>query len=198
MLNGGNNIISNAKEEIWKPVKGYEGFYEVSNLGRIRSLDRTVNCVHNSVAIKKGKILKLSTIPKGYLCAHFSKYGKSKSIEIQRVVALAFIPNPNNLPCVNHKDEDKTNNKVDNLEWCTYKYNNTYGTRLEKSAKKHINGKNAKTVYQYSLDEKFLNEYPSCAELKRLYNYDASKISECCRGLRKTAYGYKWKYIKEE
>ena len=112
----GDNIISNAKEEIWKPVKGYEGFYEVSNLGRIRSLDRTVNCVHNSVAIKKGKILKLSTIPKGYLCAHFSKYGKSKSIEIQRVVALAFIPNPNNLPCVNHKDEDKTNSFITPLE----------------------------------------------------------------------------------
>ena len=100
-----------------------------------------MNCGHNSIAIKKGKILKLSTRPKGYLCAHFSKYGKSESIEIQRVVALAFIPNPNNLPCVNHKDEDKTNNKVDNLEWCTYKYNNTYGTRLEKSAKKHTNGR---------------------------------------------------------
>ena len=85
-----------------------------------------MNCIHNSVAIKKGKILKLSTRPKGYLCAHFSKYGKSESIEIQRVVALAFIPNPNNLPCVNHKDEDKTNNKVDNLEWCSHDYNINY------------------------------------------------------------------------
>lgn len=185
-------------EEIWKEIPNYEGCYEVSNFGMVRSLDRAVNCIHGSIAVKRGKILKQITRPKGYLCVNLSKDGKSRSIEIQRLVALTFLDNPDNLPCVNHKDENKQNNHVDNLEWCTYEYNNTYGNRLSKSAKSNTNGKLAKKVYKYNLDNEFIEEYPSCAELKRLFGYDASKISECCRGLRKTAYGFKWSYTKED
>lgn len=191
-------MLSKYENEIWKSVKDYEGYYEVSNFGRVRSLDRAVNCTHGSIAIKKGKILKQTVQAKGYLCVNLAKNGKSKSVQIQRIVAMAFIDNPDNLPCVNHKDENPQNNHVDNLEWCTYEYNNTYGNRLIRMAKSNTNGKLAKMVYKYTSDNEFVEEYPSCAELKRLYNYDPSKISECCRGLRKTAYGYIWKYIKEE
>ena len=153
-----------------------------------------MNCIHNSVAIKKGKILKLSTRPKGYLCAHFSKYGKSESIEIQRVVALAFIPNPNNLPCVNHKDECKNNNIVSNLEFCTYHYNNTYGTKLKRQSDKQINGKKSIKVNQYTLDGVFIKTWISLAEVYRKMGFNQSHICQCCKGERCKAYNYIWKY----
>ena len=100
-------------EEIWKDVKGYEGLYQVSNLGNVKS-------------IRKNIIKKPSRLPKGYLQMRLSKNGKNKYISIHRLVAQAFIPNINNYPCVNHKDCNPQNNKVNNLEWCTYKENNSY------------------------------------------------------------------------
>lgn len=116
-------------EEIWRPVVGYEGLYEVSNTGLIRSLDRFVG---NRNRIK-GKILSIQIEKGGYCSVALSKYGKMKRYKIHRLVAQAFIPNPEGLPQVNHKDEDKTNNSVDNLEWCSSKYNINYGSRLYKS-----------------------------------------------------------------
>ena len=115
-------------EEIWRPVVGYEGLYEVSSYGRVRSLDRYIN--NNS--FRKGKILKFSTNRRGYLKAHLSLNNKVKTYLVHRIVAISFIPNPDNLPEVNHKDEDKTNNSVDNLEWCNRSYNINYGTRMDK------------------------------------------------------------------
>ena len=119
------------EEEIWKDIKGYEGLYQVSNLGRIRSLDRIiyVNDELRPIRKIKGKILKLRPNKQGYLRTIISKNCKIKSITVHRIVAETFISNSNNLPCVNHIDEDVTNNTVKNLEWCTYDYNNNYGTR---------------------------------------------------------------------
>ena len=115
--------------EEWRPIEGYEGLYEVSNTGLIRSLDRFVG---NRNRIK-GKILSINIKKGGYCSVVLSKYGKMKGYQVHRLVAQAFIPNPDNLPQVNHIDEDKSNNCVDNLEWCTAKYNINYGTRQERA-----------------------------------------------------------------
>jgi hypothetical protein len=133
--------------EIWKPVNDYEGLYEVSNLGRIRSLDRVeiiaTRWGSTTERFHKGKILKPQLDGRGnYL--HVT-LGRNNTKQVHRLVADAFIPNINNYPQINHKDEDKTNNCVDNLEWCTAQYNNTYGTRIGmKTGEKHHNAKLSK------------------------------------------------------
>ena len=110
--------------EEWRPIEGYEGLYEVSSYGRVRSVDRYVRCSYGSYRLHKGKVLSPGIRPDGYLVVSL----KYKMFRVHRLVAQAFIPNPDNLPQINHKDEDKSNNRVENLEWCTAKYNNNYGT----------------------------------------------------------------------
>lgn len=119
-------------EEIWKPVVGYEGLYEVSSYGRVRSLDRYVRYKSNGYRLHRGRILTGSINRDGYIMCHIRTNEVSKYYLVHRLVAEAFIPNPYNLPEVNHLDEVKTNNRVENLEWCDVKYNNTYGTRKER------------------------------------------------------------------
>ena len=116
-------------EEIWRPVVGYEGLYEVSSYGRARSLDRYVRCDYEKYRLHKGKVLSPGKDKDGYLSVVLSCNGKHKKITIHRLVAQAFIPNPDDLPIINHRDEDKRNNRVDNLEFCDHKYNMNYGTR---------------------------------------------------------------------
>ena len=116
-------------EEIWKPIEGYEGLYEVSNTGRVRSFDRYVKYSNGQIHLHKGKVLSPIKDTDGYLQVVLHCNGKCKTIKVHRLVAQAFIPNPDNLPQINHKDEDKLNNCVENLEWCTAKYNINYGTR---------------------------------------------------------------------
>lgn len=134
-------------KEIWKEIEGYEGLYEVSNLGRVRSLDRvkliTTRWGSTTKRFRKGRILKPQLDGRGnylHVCL-----GRGITKQVHRLVANAFIPNINNYPQINHKDEDKTNNCVDNLEWCTAHYNNTYGSRVGmKSGEKHHNAKLSK------------------------------------------------------
>ena len=116
----------------WKDIKGYEGIYQVSSYGNIKSMDRIVeaNSNHKYQHIKE-HLLRLNG-GKKYIQVILCKNGKTKPFLVHRLVAEAFISNPNNLPCVNHKDENPKNNNVDNLEWCTYKYNNEYNRRVEK------------------------------------------------------------------
>ena len=116
-------------EEIWRPVVGYEGLYEVSSYGRVRSLDRYVKGRYGNYRLHKGKILSPAKDKTGYLKVVLSCNGKSKTIKVHRLIAQTFILNPDNLPEVNHKDEDKTNNRVENLEFCNRKYNCNYGSR---------------------------------------------------------------------
>ena len=161
------------KKEYWKPVVGYEGLYEVSNLGRVKSLK-----------FGKERILKPQKDTSGYLCVTLCKNNNQCQFKVHRLVAEAFIPNPNNLPQINHKDECKTNNIVSNLEWCDRKYNVNYGTRTEKCSKK---------VYQYTLDGKFVKEWKSTAECGRNgYNY--GNVAACCRGKLKKYKNFIWKY----
>ena len=119
-------------EEIWKYIEGYEGLYEVSSYGRVRSLGQFVNHNYGGYAYRKGRILKPGLGSRGYLSVTLSKNGIQKNYSVHRLVAQAFIENPDNLPQVNHKDEDRTNNNVTNLEWCDAKYNVNYGNRLNK------------------------------------------------------------------
>jgi len=130
-------------EEIWKDISGYEGLYQVSNLGRVRSLDRLSHYIRNGnpeAKLFKGRIMKQSHTTDGYLMIYLRKGGKDKYYSVHRLVAQAFIPNPENLPFVNHKDEVKDNNCVDNLEWCTHIYNCNYGTAIERMRQK-VTGK---------------------------------------------------------
>ena len=123
--------------EEWKDVVGYEGLYEVSNLGRIRSIDRKVRYKDSYRTVKGVYIKQISEIY-GHLIVKLCKEGKKKQYYVHRLVAQAFIPNPNNLPCINHKNEIPYDNRVDNLEWCTVLYNNTYGTRTQKEIETKI------------------------------------------------------------
>ena len=124
--------------EEWRPIEGYEGLYEVSSYGRVRSLDRYVKTCYEAYKLHKGKILSPAKDKNGYLKVHLCCNGKHNIIRVHRLVCKAFIPNPDNLPEVNHKDEDKTNNSVDNLEWCDRSYNISYGTRTERQKKTNI------------------------------------------------------------
>ena len=114
-------------QEQWRPIEEYEGLYEVSNMGRVKSLERIDKNNH----LVKGKILKPVMMKNGYLRVDLSKEGKHKMFSVHRLVGMTFIPNPEGLPQINHIDEDKTNNRVDNLEWCDCKYNINYGAHNE-------------------------------------------------------------------
>lgn len=174
--------------EIWKDIEGYEGYYQVSTEGRIRSLDRRVWNGRGYILLE-GKLVAQTLKKDGYLKVKLNKEGEHKHFLVHRLVAQAFIPNPDNLPSVNHKDENKTNNSVENLEWCTVAYNNSYGDRL-----KHLARSRGKKVAQIK-DGEVIATYYSCVEAAKQINGHNSRISECARGLNETAYGYKWRYV---
>ena len=171
-------------KEIWKDKKDYEGHYQVSNCGRVKS-----------IKFGKERILKLRTDKKtGYLHVVLCKDGKAKAFTVHRLVAESFLPNPHNYPCVNHKDENKQNNNVSNLEWCSVQYNNTYGTRIERVAEKKTNGKQSKPVLQYTLDGQFVREWESTAECGR-NGFNQGNVVACCQGKLKKYKGFIWKYL---
>ena len=166
------------EEEIWCPIKGYEGLYEVSDKGRVKSLK-----------FGKERILKPVRNTCGYLQVSLYKKGEMKPYRIHRLVAKTFIPNPDNLPQVNHIDENPSNNKSENLEWCDQKYNNNYGTRAKRQADKC-----SKPVIQFTKDGEFVREWKSMNDVQRNLGYSNGNISSCCTGRYKSAYGYIWKF----
>lgn len=180
--------------EIWKAVVGFEGLYEVSNLGKVRSLKNK-----GSLTPKE---LKLQKCYNGYRKVSLYSAETAKQYFVHRLVAEAFLPNTNGYSCVNHKDENRQNNSVDNLEWCTYGYNNSFGERVRKT----INSRNLhgsygaeKPVIKYSLCGEFLKEYKSISDASRENKISTSRISRCCRRIVKckTAGGYVWKYSED-
>lgn len=192
------------EKEIWKPIKGYEGKYEVSNLGNVRSLDHVVFVKQDKreyEMLRKGKLLRPLVRRHGYLGVQLYGHGRNErnltTCSIHRLVAEAFLENPHNLPEVNHKDENKTNNRLDNLEWCTHKENSNYGTRAKRIGDCFRNGYKSKAIRQYTLDMEFIKEFPSLAEVKRQLGFASANISKCANGDRNYshAYGYVWRYI---
>lgn len=184
--------------ENWKDIKGYEGFYQVSNLGRVRSLERDVYCQNGIVRHMEEKILVQCLCGDGYPLVNLCKNGKKKNMLVHRLVAEAFLQNPENKPMVNHKNENPLNNCVDNLEWCTASYNINYGTRNERMIQnrrsyKLGNHPKAKQVFCVELNKKF----DCIASAQEELGIDRSCIGSACRGKQKTAGGFHWRYADE-
>ena len=187
--------------EIWKTAiyDGiiYEGLYKVSNLGRILSLN------YNGTG--KSDLMNPGTDTNGYFYVGLWKNGKRKTCSVHRLVAFTFLDNPDNLPQVNHKDEDKTNNFVflnkdgtvnkekSNLEWKSPKDNINHGTRNERVSNAMTNGKLSKPVLQLSLDGELIREYPSIMECER-NGFNHTHVCLCCQGKQKTHKGFRWEY----
>ena len=165
------------KKELCKDIKDYEGHYQVSNLSRVKS-----------IKFGKERILKPVTDRHGYLLVGLWKNNKQKTYKVHRLVAEAFIPNPNNLPQVNHKDENPLNNNVNNLEWCNSKYNCNFGTRIERISKRR-----SKTVLQYDLEGNFIREWKSSAECGR-NGFNQGHVAACCQGKLKKHKDSIWRY----
>lgn len=182
-------------EEIWKPIKGYEGIYQVSNLGRVRSLDRTHILKDGRTQFRKGCMMAPFETKDGYKSVRLRTTTTRQTCRIHRLVAQAFIANPNNYPYINHKDENKHNNSVDNLEWCTPKYNTNYGMTPQRISETHKNHPGlSKPVEQFTMDGKFIKSYPSSKEAQRQTGIKAVNIAMCCRGKYSQSGGYLWRY----
>jgi len=168
-------------EEIWKEIIGYEGFYEVSNSGRVRNLNT-------------GRILKLYTEKIGYISTAISLNGKVKSFRIHRLVAVAFIPNPEKKKTVNHKDGNKLNNNDWNLEWATQLENNLHAVindLIKRNPRKGLPNKMA--ISQYVISGEWVKDYKSISLAARENGFEQTSISKCIAGKYKTSYGYVWK-----
>ena len=195
-------------EEIWKDIEGYEGYYQVSNYGRVKSL--------NYHRTGKERIMKPKKDSKGYLQVLLCKEGKVKHYFVHRLVAVAFVDNPQNLPIINHIDENPKNNNANNLEWCTQKYNINYGTRNKKASEK-LRGRKLSEEHKEKIAEKMKNnpkkikpiiginkvsglilEFPSLKEASRQTGINQGHICECCNGNRKSAGGFYWLYADED
>ena len=185
--------------EIWKDVVGYEGFYEVSSCGRVRSVNRYVNTgiLHNDTKLHKGKMLKLNLKKTGYLTADLSKGNRVRTVAVHRMVAVAFIPRIEGKNVVNHKNLNKTDNRVENLEWVTSKENSQH-------AALHgvMYGGLRKSIRCCETGDVFLSSYKAGEWLNRTkFQYSknldnmAKTIRACCCGTRKSAYGYHWKDV---
>ena len=176
--------------EIWKPILETDGKYEISNCGNVRTVDRYAKVCGGGMRFIKGEMRKPIVCSNGYLELQAYVNGKRKIFMIHRLVAQYFITNPNDYPEVNHKDENPKNNHVDNLEWCTPKYNCNYGTRNQRCWEKVIK----KPVIQLSLDGEQLQTFISAVEAEKCTGIDRSQISRVCKGKNRTAGGYIWKY----
>ena len=168
------------ENEVFVDVVGYENLYQVSNYGRVYSLI-------------SGKFLKPCKERNGYLYISLHKNKKTKKYLVHRIVATAFIENPLQLPQVNHISEDKSDNHVSNLEWCSASYNCRFGTRNERRVEKL-----SKAVLQFTRQGELVNEYPSICEASRQTRINQGHISSCCLGKRKSAGKYVWQYKQKE
>ena len=187
-------------KEIWKDIEGYEGLYQVSNLGNVKRLAGVVLMKNGLTKTVRERILRPSKCGNmkygGYQFVGLCKESNVTFKYIHRLVAEAFIPNPNNLPQVNHKDEDKTNNVVDNLEFCSALSNLTYNDRHKKVGEK-LKGRepyNNKEVLQYTIDGEFVKKYASVVECGRCLGVSESSIRGCIYGKNQTIKGYIFKY----
>lgn len=180
--------------EEWRPIPGYESLYEASNRGRVRSKDRIVRqlAYNGSIAthVYRGRILTPKKSTHGYLKVDLAIDGGRKEMSIHRLVAMAFLPNPDNLPCINHKDEVRSNNNVENLEWCTQSHNLSWGNaplKLSRTNTKH-------PVLQMAEDGTIINRFISMKDATIATGVSRDRIYACCAGYTKHGGRFRWKY----
>lgn len=182
-------------EEIWKPVVGYEGRYEVSNLGRVRSVDHKYTRPHfrtgapTEYSVKGRVIYQYCKKDTTTYNVRLSKGPTVKTHAVHRLVAQAFIPNPDNLPEVNHMDENRHNNRADNLEWCTGDYNLHYGTHIDRSAAGHW-----KKILQCDMQGNVIREFNSITQAANTFGVTIQAISRVLIGKNRQCRGFLWKY----
>ena len=190
-------------QEIWKDIPGYEGYYQISSCGNVKSLPKIKKIFCEKEYITKEKILGVDKNSRGYKRIWLSKEGKRKRIFVHRMVAETFIPNPDDKPCVNHIDCNIENNNVNNLEWCTKKENSEHAVKLGRTKwteEQKINqrkkfAKFKKSVIGRSKDgEKII--FSSLKDLKTI-GYSPGDVCVCCKDKTKTYKGYKWEYYNE-
>lgn len=197
MLNYENRNLENIQGEIWKPILGYEGLYEVSNYGRIKSLHRFVGYkINGKYRVVKQRILS-QHLQNDYLHCILSKNNIKETPSVARTVAIAFLDNPQNKPTVNHKNRNKLDNSLSNLEWATHKEQTLhileFGGRDTKRGEEHWK---TKTVYQYDINGKLLNTYVSLVEAAKSVNRSVTTICDACIGKINSCAGYIWSYSK--
>lgn len=178
-------------EEIWRNVKGYEGIYRVSDQGRIFRIGQLLPRKNGVLAWHPGGFLKPRMNSCGYLRVQLCRRGKPELKLVHRLVAEAFLGESNGLPQVNHKNENKQDNRAENLEWCDVSYNCSYGSKPESTKKAH-----GKMVRQFSMDGRELAVFNSTREAEQVTGSRQSHISSVCRGVRKSAGGFKWEYVE--
>ena len=171
--------LDDLPNEEWKDIVGYIGYYKVSNYGRIKSLNRPYS---------KEMIMKFE-YHNGYARIVLTKNGIKKHYAVHRLVALAFIPNQTNLPEVNHKDENPSNCRIDNLEWCTHSYNINYGSRNDR-----VTQKRGRPVDQFSLNGDYIQTFPSISKAAKTIHGNTTSICYCCKYTQHQACGYIWRY----
>jgi hypothetical protein len=191
--------------EIWRSVLNYKGYYEVSNHGNVRSINRIIIDKNGNELHYKSRLLKPAPNKDGYLQVGLSRNSKINSYCVHQLEALAFIPNPENKPTVNHIDGIKANNYVDNLEWATKSEQAIHSLEhnlrtmpnawIGKFGSKHCA---SKKVTQYTKDNVFINNYGSIIEAANINKVDAGTITKVCKGEKRTAGGYIWKYNVQE
>jgi len=178
-------------EEIWKAVLGYEGYYEISNWGNVKSINRTIITSIGHKNKLKSKLLKYCIDKGGYFNVGLSKNNKTKRYLVHNLEAKTFIPNPENKPTVNHIDGIKTNNYIDNLEWATISEQAIHALKY----KLRVMPNNGRNIIQLNSNGEKVNKFNDVHEAQRLTNIGYSSIWKCCNNQRKTAGGFIWKYL---
>ena len=178
-------------KEIWRDIEGYKGLYQVSNTGKVKSLERTVRNGRGYRTVQE-RILKTGKNNHGYLQLHLYKEGKRKLCYVHRLVATAFCENPMGYDEINHKDEDKTNNMAENLEYCSRSYNCTYNGLAKRTGKKM-----SKPVYSIDKESGLITYWESAKEAGKVLGIDSSHIARCCKRKIKSIGGFYWHYADE-
>jgi len=188
-------------KEIWKSIPGYNGRYEISNFGRVKSLSRTKRGFHNGneyFYMSNDKILKATNLPIGYSQVTLFNGKEYKKHSVHRIVAIVFIPNPKKLPFINHKDGDKANQKAENLEWCTAKENMQHAYKILKIKPSQLgrfggNHNKSRPIIQMDMNKNIIKKWESAMDAVR-NGFESSCICRCCQGQQKIHKGYMWKY----